>query len=192
MSSLIESFFDNPNATCLSTSAQTSQFKSYINTCTGSINQNDAAVAATFLSESINKYKDIFNSHRAQYDDLVITGNNLAAMSGNTGDMDSQINKLAMQKSKLQREIDANRAESGAYDQSFLEDIYNGTPEKKLAPTLQDVALLLFWFGWLIMSIVLIAVRVMSPGGSFKAGLFVFVILLLTTLCVYAIINYVA
>lgn len=184
-----ESFIDTLNSKCLGTSQESTQFKAYIDQCKSS---SDKAVATTFLSETINKYKEIFSSHRAQYDDLLITADNLVALSGNTGDMDSQINKLSRQKTELQHKVNTNRSESSAYDQTFLEDIYNGTPDKKFAPTLQDVSLLLFWFGWLVMSIVLIYVRTMSPGGTYQSGLFVFVILLLTTLCVYAIINYVA
>lgn len=184
-----ESFVDTKNSKCLSTSSETSQFKTYIDQCK---TPSDTAVATTFLSGTIDKYKGLFSTRRAQYDDLIITGNNLAALNGSTGDMDSQINKLSKQKAELQHQIEVNRSESSAYDQTFLEDIYNGTPDKKLAPTLQDVSLLLFWFGWLVMSVVLIYVRTMSPGGTFQSGLFVFVLLLLVTLCVFAIISYAA
>jgi hypothetical protein len=42
------------------------------------------------------------------------------------------------------------------------------------------------------MSIVLIIVRTVSEGGGWKSGLFSFVILLLVTVCIFAILQQVA
>jgi hypothetical protein len=181
----------SPSATCLAGDASSVAFQQYIKSCRNNINKNDDAIANNFLSEAIDKYKNIFDSYRAQYTDLMIATENVQSTTQNVSSLSEQLNNLQKQKQKLIEEIKHYKMEAGAADRMFLEDAYNGTPKEKTAPTLQDFALLLFWFSWLVMSVVLIAIRCMSPGG-WQAGLFVFVILLLVTLCVFAIINYAA
>ena len=178
------------SATCLAGDASSVAFQQYIRSCRNNVNKNDDAIANNFLSESIDKYKNIFESYRAQYTDLMITTDNLQSSTQNASSLGDQINNLQKQKDKLIEEIKRYRTEAGASDRMFLEDAYNGVPQKKTAPTLQDVALLLFWFGWLVMGLVLIVIRWMS--GGWMGGLFVFVILMLVTLCVFAILNYAA
>ena len=180
----------SPSATCLTGDASSIAFQQYITSCRNNINKNDDAIANNFLSEAIDKYKGIFESYRAQYTDLMITTDNLQASTQNASSLGDQVNNLRNQKEKLLREIKNYRTQTGASNRMFLEDIYNGVPQKKSAPTLQDFALLLFWFSWLIMSVVLIAVRWMT--GGWQGGLFVFVIMLLVTLCMFAIISYAA
>jgi len=192
LAQVAEPFTNSQDAKCLLTSGETTQFKNYITDCTNKINPNDSAIANNFLTETINKYKDLFSSYRAQYDDLLISANNLVSLTGNTGNIDNQVNSLRQMKDRLQHQVDTNRNEADSYNKTFLDDIYNGSPTKTLVPTLQDITLLLFWFSWLVMSIVLICVRVFSPGGTLQGGLFVFVILLLVTLCLFAIINFAA
>ena len=183
----------SPSATCLAGDASSIAFQEYIKSCRNNINKNDDAIANNFLSGAIDKYKNIFESYRAQYTDLMITTDNLQLSNQKASSLTDQVNNLQKQKDKLIRDIERYRRNAGASDRMFLEDIYNGVPTKKNAPTLQDFALLLFWFSWLIMSIVLIAIRFISPdGGGWRAGLFVFVILMLVTLCMFAIINYAA
>ena len=61
------------------------------------------------------------------------------------------------------------------------------TPRKELAPSIQDGVLLLFWFGWLTMMITLVVIRWLSPGGTWKAGLFTLLLLTILTICVYGL-----
>jgi hypothetical protein len=178
------------SATCLAGDASSVAFQQYIKSCRNNVNKNDEAIANNFLSESIDKYKNIFDSYRSQYTDLMITTDNLQASTNNASSLGDQIDNLRKQKQKLIEEIKRYRTEAGASDRMFLEDVYNGVPQKKNTPTLQDVALLLFWFGWLVMGLVLITIRWMSSG--WMGGLFVFVIFLLVTLCTLAIISYAA
>jgi len=180
------------DATCLAGDASTTAFNQYMLKCRNNINKNDDANANTFLTETIDKYKGIFETYRAQYTDLMTVTDNLKATVGNTSSLNDQISNLESQKIKIREEINKYRTLSGASDRMFLEDIYNGTPNMKIAPTLQDSVLLLFWFSWLLMSIVLVMVRWMSPDGSWKSALFVFVLLMLVTLCMFAIISYAA
>ncbi len=113
-------------------------------------------------------------------------------MTGNIQNIQNQRTTLQRRKETLKNELDHYRNIADSADKTFLEDIYNGTPQKELAPSLQDIALLVFWFGWLVMSIVLIVVRTGSPGGGLTAGFFAFFVLLLVTLCVFALLKKVA
>ena len=178
---------DQKGAQCLPNTAETSQFQTYINSCRTS---NDTTIATNFLSETVQKYIGIFETHRAHYNDLMITAENLNSALGNTSAVQSEVDTMAKRKVKLQHEIEKYRSKSKSADKVFLEDIYNKTSKEEFAPSLQDVALLLFWFGWLVISITLIVVR-WSTGG-WKAGLFSAVILLLVTVCVFAILVQVA
>jgi hypothetical protein len=177
---------DQGSAKCLPNSAETAQFRQYIDSCR---TQQDTRIAGTFLSGTIEQYIALFDSYRSQYTDLMISADGLNSSTTNVGALDDSKNTLHKQKEKLKAEIKYNRRVSNSADKTFLEDIYNKTPPKKtLIPNLDDIVLLLFWFSWLVMSIVLVAVRWTSPGGGWMAGLFTGVILLLVTVCVFALI----
>jgi len=178
---------DQKGAQCLPNSAESTQFLNYINSCR---TQQDTTIATTFLSQSIEKYIGLFDTHRAHYNDLMITADSLNSNIGNSNGLNIEMDTMAKQKAKLKHEIERYRTDSKSSDKTFLEDIYNKTSKKEFAPSLQDLALLLFWFSWLVISITLIVVR-WSTGG-WKAGLFSAVILLLVTVCVFAILVQVA
>lgn len=178
---------DQKGAQCLPNSAESQQFQKYINACR---TQKDTSIATTFLSETIDKYIGVFDMHRAHFNDLMITADNLSSASGSSQSLINEMEEMAKKKVKLKHEIEHYRTESKSADKMFLEDIYNKTSKKEFAPSLQDVALLLFWFSWIVISITLIVVR-WSTGG-WQAGLFSFVILLLVTVCVFAILVQVA
>jgi hypothetical protein len=178
---------DQKGAQCLPNSSESKQFQNYINACRTS---KDTSIATTFMSQTVDKYIGIFESQRAHYNDLMISADNLSSASGSSKALLNELNGMAKQKEKLKHEIEHYRTESKSADKMFLEDIYNKTSKKEFAPSLQDVALLLFWFGWLLISITLIVVR-WSTGG-WQAGLFSAVILLLVTVCLFAILVQVA
>lgn len=185
---------DTKNAKCLVGTNESRTFQQYISECRTS---QDTLRANNFFSESIQKYKEAFQSLRAQFDDLLVTGdsmNSLVNLAGaSTSSANEQINTLTKHKDTLLAEIGQYRTIGGAADKSFLEDVMHGkTPKTEVAPSLQDVSLLLFWFGWVLMGVVLVMVRLLSPGGNMFASLFAFVILLLVTVCMYAILRQVA
>lgn len=177
------------DAKCTNNSIETTQFKSYINSCR---TPEDLRRATTFIGNTIEKYVTLFDSYRSQFTDLMISADGLNNSMGNADSINQQISGLQETKNKLKKEIEEYRVLSNNSDKTFLEDIYYGTPKKLLAPTVQDITLLIFWFSWLIMSIVLIIVRTVSEGGGWKSGLFSFVILLLVTVCIFAILQQVA
>jgi hypothetical protein len=180
---------DRGSATCLPNSTESQQFQQYLQKCRTS---QDTRIANTFLSSTIEKYITLFDSYRAQFTDLIINTDNLYALTSNTSSLNDEHTALQKQKDKLKDQITYYRRNAGASDKTFLEDIYKETPQKQLSPSLQDAILLLFWFGWLVMSITLIFVRWTSPGGGWKAGLFVTMVLVLVTLCIFAILVQVA
>jgi len=164
-------------------------FDQYINKCRDS---KDTVRTNGLFSNYGEKVKDTFDSLRAQGTDLIATGdaiNTLGNLSGNTSaGVDERVTNLDSQKKSLLNEIEKYRNISNIAEKTFLEDIMNGnTPKQELIPSLQDATLLLFWFGWLIMVLVLTSIRWFSPGGTFFAGLFTFLLLALITCCMYAI-----
>jgi secreted trypsin-like serine protease len=181
------------NASCLPNTSQTNTFRQYITQCRTA---SDTARATNFFSNSIQSYKDTFQSLRAQFDDLIVLGNSVNTLTNATGQtatgVDTQITEHQKKKDKLLADIQSLRRQSEASDKSFLEDVMHGTPQEEIAPSLQDAVLLLFWFGWAIMALTLVGIRWMSPGGTYKAGLFTFAVLFLITVCIYAILQKVA
>ena len=181
------------NATCLPNTTQTKAFQTYVTQCRTA---SDTARATNFFSNSIQDYKSVFQSLRAQFDDLIVLGDSVNTLTNAAGqtvtDVDSQLTELQKKKDSLLATIQSLRRKSEAVDKSFLEDIMHGTPQEEVAPSLQDAVLGLFWFGWTVMIATLVGIRWMSPGGNYKAGLFTFAVLFLITICVYAIIQKVA
>lgn len=181
------------NAQCLPNTAQTQAFNNYLNACRTS---QDTARANNFFSQSIANYKATFQELRAQYDDLVVTGDSLSSLQNLTGASSSSTNQQidAAQKKKdtLTVQLKTLRNQVDASNKSFLEDVMHGTPKPEVAPSLQDLTLLLFWFAWAFFGLLITSVRVFTPGGGWRAGLFAFVIFLLLTLCLYAVLVQVA
>ena len=177
------------SAKCLPNSLESTQFKEYINSCRTA---QDNTISNTFLSASIDKFIDVFDSYKAQITNLMITADSVSSLSSNTTTLNNELKNSIETQTKLKSQIEEYRQKIGSSDKTFLEEIYNGTPKKENAPTLQDVALLLFWFSWLVMTVALVFVRWTSPGGGWKAGLFALVVLLLVTLCVFSILVQVA
>jgi len=184
---------DKQDASCLSGTNETTTFNNYIKKCR---TINDTRRSTNFFSESKESIKDTFKTLRAQFDDLLMTGDSVDTMlnlTGSTnGTIEKQIGELTKKKESVLQEIKHYRNISDSADKSFLEDIYNGTPQKELAPSLQDATLLLFWFGWLIFIITLTSVRWFSPSGTWKSGLFTFFLLVLVTLCMYSLLVQIA
>jgi hypothetical protein len=181
------------SGSAICTTPGTTSFTAYMASCR---TPNDLSMANNFFSESKAKFTNIFSDFKAQYSDLITTGNNvntLANLSGATvGGANTQLNSLSKKKTELLAEIKSYRRMSDSADKSFLEDIMHGTPQKELAPSLQDAVLLLFWFSWILISLTLVLVRWGSPGGGWRAGSFTLLLLFLVTLFLYALLNQVA
>jgi hypothetical protein len=175
------------NATCLTGSALSQSFTQYVNNCRKGGNQtrvnNFFPVAQDFQSN--------FQKLRSQFDDMIMTGDSMSALANLSGatvsGADQQIRQLEEKKNSVRSEIDKYRRISESADRSFMDTIMEGQPKEQLAPTLQDITLLLFWFGWLVLSVLLVWIRWKSPGGGFTSGLFTLTLLLVATLCVYAL-----
>lgn len=191
MRGYIEGFEGPTDARCLNPGS--TDFNTYVSVCRTT---SDTARANTFFSNSTAVYKDTFQKLRAQYDDLLVTGdatNTMADLAGtSTSQTNTELNTLAKKQDLLKAEIDSYRRKAEMADKTFLEDILHGTPKEELTPTLQDVSLLLFWTGYAILALALVAVRFGSPGGGWRAGLVAFVLMLLVTLVLYALLKQIA
>ncbi len=180
------------NAQCLRSAGLGQSFDQYITNC----RPNADTMMARRLFPNSGVFKDTFQYLRAQFDDILTTGDSMNALLNLSGatvsGADQQIRQLQDKKSSLQSEIGKYRRISESADRSFMDEVMNGTPKEQLTPTLQDVTLLLFWFGWLTMIITIVFVRWASPGGGWKSGVFTLALVLIVTLCVYALIAKIA
>jgi hypothetical protein len=109
-----------------------------------------------------------------------------------TSKANDRIDELSKRKEILKSEIHHYRQKEQTSDKNFLEDIMHRTPKKEVASTLQDAVLLLFWFGWSVLCSILVIVRYTSPGGSVTSAAFSFVLILMVTVCIFALLNAVA
>jgi hypothetical protein len=179
------------NAQCLSTSAETNTFNQYIASCRKG---PDVTRAANFFGNANQDFKEAYQLVKAEYDNLITTGNgtnDLATLSGTTvSQTDSRISSLTKKKDLLLAEIKAIKAQGEAADRSFMNEIVNGNPQAGPIPSLQDMSLLLFWFAWIVMLVTLVGVRWSSAG--FTGAVYTFVILFLVTMVVYGILQQVA
>jgi hypothetical protein len=184
---------NNQNATCLNGTGETQSFQQYISKCRSA---KDTQRANNFFSSSIEEYKSIFEGLRAQFDDLIITGDSMSSLVNLAGattiKANGQIDALSKRKDVLKSEIHHYRQKEQTSDKNFLEDIMHKTPKKEITSTLQDAVLLLFWFGWIVLCSILIIVRYTSPGGSITSAAFSFVLVLMVTVCIFALLNAVA
>jgi hypothetical protein len=182
------------DARCLSGTAETQTFQQYIQQCRKT---QDTTRSLQFFSESKRGYKELFQTLRAQYDDILVTGNSLNALvelaGATTNGANAQLNTLQKRKDVLLAEIKGQKRAGEAADKSFLEDIMHGRqPQPETIPSLQDGVLLLFWFGWILMMITLVVVRFLAPGGGVKSGLFSLVLLVLVTIALFGLLKQVA
>jgi len=175
------------NAQCLQSSSLVQSFTEYITQCRTS---SDTTMAKHMFPDA-EAFKSVFQNFRSQFDDMIHTGDAMSALANLSGatvsGADQQIQQLDEKKSSIRSEIAKYRRISESADRSFMDTIVEGQPQEQLAPTLQDITLLVFWFGWLVMTVLLVWVRWASPGGGWQSGLFTLTLLLVATLCVYAL-----
>lgn len=180
------------NAQCLQSSALGQSFNQYVSQC----RTNPDTTMARNMFPDANAFKNVFQQLRSQFDDMLMTGNSMSALVNLSGatvsGADQQIRQLQEKKDTVRSEISKQRRISESADRTFLEDVMNGAPQEQTAPTLQDVTLLLFWFGWLTMSVVLVYIRWASPGGGWRSGTFTLALIGFVTICVYALLLRVA
>jgi len=177
------------NAICINGTREQKAFTDYVSQCRS---DNDTARSTNFFSESVTTIQSQFENLRAQFDDLIHTGDSISSIMNLTGNTathaDSKITSLTKRKEVLLQTLKEKRRIADSADKSFLEDIMHKTPGKKeLAPSLQDATLLLFWSGWITMVLTLTAVRWFSPGGTWQAGAITFILMVLVTGALYSL-----
>ena len=185
-----------PNALCANGAQYQTNFNQYVTQCRDTA---DTRLADQFFSNSKAQYKSIFETLRAQSTDFLLTGDNImtvSSLSGNSGaTVNSRLDELTKKKDIITADIRKYRSLAEAADKTFLDDIMHGPPKKELAPSLQDASLLLFCVGWLFITLTLVAVRwgsYRNGGGGWKNGLFTLAVMLLVTMCLYALLKQVA
>jgi hypothetical protein len=186
----------NENAVCLNpntTELGKLTFPGYVAKC---LKGDDATRLNTIFNSLEGNFIQAYSESREQFGNLINTYNGVRDLktktNSSTQDADATLNTLEKKKKNLEEELKRYTSEAEAKNQSFLDSILQGTPKETLTPTLQDATLLIFWFGWVLLAVTLVAVRWLSPGGGWRAGLFAAILILLVTLCLYAVLQKVA
>lgn len=182
------------NAKCLNqVNIGDQTFNQFISTC---LKGDDATRLNTIFQSLESQFIDAYSDSRAQFGNLIGTYNGVNSLktktNSSTTDADATIMTLTKKKNNLEEELKRYKSEAEAKNQSFLDSILQGTPKETLTPTLQDATLLIFWFGWILLAVTLVAVRWLSPGGGWRAGIFAAILILLVTLCLYAVLQKIA
>lgn len=180
------------DATCTNVNNENT-FKNFIASCR---TPNDTSRVNNLFTNSEQSFVDMFATMRAQADDLILTGKSMSSLANLAGatvsGADSRIKSLTDRQTKLKQEISKSRGISEASDKAFLESIMNEKPQEEVAPTIQDVTLLLFWLSWVSMVLVLVVIRWTAPDGGWRVGVFTFGLLVLVSSMVYALLIKVA
>jgi hypothetical protein len=181
---------DAKNAKCLVGTAETKNFEQYVASCRTT---DDTRRANNLFSPSIADFTATFDQYRAEYDNLIVTGDSVSTMAdltgGTTNQANQQLNEVTKKKDMLLAEIKAVRSQVEAIDRGFLDSIMQGVPSLEKAPTLQDWGLLLFFFSWFLMGLTLVGIRYASEGGGLKPAGFTFLLYMLVTIFVYSLIQ---
>ena len=181
------------NAKCLLNTAETQTFNSYINQCRTT---SDIRRANNLFTPAIAQFKDTYAGLRAEYDSLLVVGNNtsvMATLAGTTtSSANEQLNELSKKKDVLVSQIKATRVQAEAADRGFMDSVMQVPDKKPWITNLQELTLHVLWIGWLFMIVTIVSVRWFSPGGTWVAGVFTLGLMLLVTMCVYALIVQVA
>jgi hypothetical protein len=139
------------------------------------------------VKRNIQNFKENINQ-------LSLIGNNLN--NGKPANLDTAIAGADARLASLQKEtkdldvkIATTKQKVNSLNKDFLENIYSGNPEASSVPTLQDLTLLVFWFGWIMLVGALFTIRVLSPGADWKIIIITFSLLLFATIILYSMLR---
>lgn len=166
-------------------------FQQYIQQCASS---NDISRLNNIIDPA--DYIESIERLSALTDDLIISNEGIqttyASAGMNAGGLDARIRGLETEIDTLQNTKKSIQSETEAADRTFLDTITNEQPSAEGFPTLQDISIGIFVFGWLILGLSLITVRTIGPSGSFKGGALVFILFLFVTALMYALLKIIA
>jgi hypothetical protein len=174
------------NAKCVNPDEQ-AKFRSFLDTCIPQL------PGGQVFQNAYDRYVGLFETLRGQATDLLQTGDRISVFAdtgaSTTAAANERLNALTRSRDTLRAEKNKFRRQAETADKAFLEDIMHGNPKGSPAMTLQDATLLLFFFSWLVMTIVLVSVRYGSPGGSLTSAGLTVLLLLFATSVMYGLIR---
>ena len=166
-------------------------FREYIRQCTS---LNDESRLNNLVDTAV--YSDTIQNLRDVTNDLIISVDNIQNMHAKTGttvsQLDREINSLMQTVDTLNSKKKTIETETQANDRSFLDHVISDVPTNESFPTLQDISIALFLFGWLVLGLSLLTIRTIGPSGSFRGGALVLLLFLFVTFLLYAILKVVA
>ena len=137
---------------------------------------------------SLNLTDISFNEAMIKYN--VITSLNNAIVGGGANELQARKAALQAQKDALEEEKTTTLKETEKYKKAFQEKIFfKPVPVAGPLSTLQDFALAIFAVGWVLLSAVVVSMGIFQPGGSWKRGTLLAVLMFILTVVVQSLIS---
>lgn len=125
--------------------------------------------------------------------DAINTLNGVVGGIGENGSSEIQKRKTALQAQKetLEEELVTAQKETEKYKKAFQEKIFfKPVPVAGPLSTLQDFALALFAIGWVLLAAVVVGMGIFQPGGSWKRGTLLAVLMFILTVVVQSLMSF--
>ena len=113
-----------------------------------------------------------------------------AIVGGGANELQARKAALQAQKEALEEEKTTTLKETEKYKKAFQEKIFfKPVPVAGPLSTLQDFALAIFAVGWVLLSAVVVSMGIFQPGGSWKRGTLLAVLMFILTVVVQSLIS---
>ncbi len=124
--------------------------------------------------------------------DALTTLSNVVGGIGENGSSEVQERKTALQSQKesLTHELSSIEKETEKYKKAFQEKIFfKPVPVAGPLSTLQDFALAIFAVGWVLVAAVVVGAGIFQPGGSWKRGAILAVLMFILTVIIQSLMS---
>ena len=174
-------------AKCLRSGSFNAGFNSFIQQC---ISPSDIG-----RSRNIIKADDIvtiFENEQAASLDLLTTFNGIEKLRDSSDVSQGTLNNLNTQLDNIKNKIDEIDSQIEVENQKFLTNVTTAPKKTSYLGNLQDIALGLFFFSLIIITIILSFIQYSKPEGSFKAAAYTFLGMVIAIVVIYGLLKEIA